>query len=416
MCFVILQISNWVSIIFRFITCRSVSPGTMNGIIDAVVDRCRFPMCFGTGAVKVRFDVLIPVVLVPTLWMIAAYGPWLSVFVMAFATSLVALVHSTWKRRFKTYRTKFFFSWGMTSVFCMLYVFETVIVALREILLWENLICVTLAGAILYCVYLCKTSALKYERSASSVQSAAGATRTGRKFHSVMYSGDDGEEVMKVTVEDESDDDDDGSSEINHENAESIKRFHNSNGIDSRPIKDGNPANWCDDCKRLKKLRSSHCTVCNVCVNVRDHHCIWLDCCIGEHNHRSFYFCMVLCVILGIYGSHISLTSICTPEMYNGWFLYANDCRFLYADIRFASAFVGIVYAIIGTAVVLCGVIIQSIFISQNITQQEHHRARNNHTTKCQFFAFRNSHNYGVLRNWRLFLKGQRSIADDHII
>lgn len=59
-----------------------------------------------------------------------------------------------------------------------------------------------------------------------------------------------------------------------------------------------------------------------------------IDACIGADNHRSFLLSMMLFVFCGYYGAHLSMTTLCTPKMYFDWFLFANDCRFLYIDLQ----------------------------------------------------------------------------------
>jgi hypothetical protein len=59
-----------------------------------------------------------------------------------------------------------------------------------------------------------------------------------------------------------------------------------------------------------------------------------IDCCIGSHNHCSFIITMALFLFCGFYGFHLTMTTVCTPEMYLGWFLFPSDCRFLYIDFQ----------------------------------------------------------------------------------
>jgi palmitoyltransferase len=62
--------------------------------------------------------------------------------------------------------------------------------------------------------------------------------------------------------------------------------------------------------------------------------CFRIDNCVGANNHYSFFVAMVMFIFCGFYGSHLTMTTICTPEMFLDWFLYPNDCRFLYVDFQ----------------------------------------------------------------------------------
>ncbi|CAC5358478.1 ZDHHC [Mytilus coruscus] len=62
---------------------------------------------------------------------------------------------------------------------------------------------------------------------------------------------------------------------------------------------------------------------------IKDHLCVWIDCCIGSHKHSSFIMAMALFLFCGFYGFHLTITTVCTPEIYFDCFLFPSDCRFL---------------------------------------------------------------------------------------
>ena len=57
-----------------------------------------------------------------------------------------------------------------------------------------------------------------------------------------------------------------------------------------------------------------------------------VDTCIGADNHRAFFFGLVFLELTGLYGAHLTLTTVCTPTMYFDWFLVPVNCYYVYAD------------------------------------------------------------------------------------
>ncbi|CAG5118143.1 unnamed protein product [Candidula unifasciata] len=45
----------------------------------------------------------------------------------------------------------------------------------------------------------------------------------------------------------------------------------------------------CKKCIAPKPPRTHHCTVCGTCILKMDHHCPWLNNCVGLYNHRYFF-------------------------------------------------------------------------------------------------------------------------------
>ena len=63
-----------------------------------------------------------------------------------------------WLGMTKKPRTQIFFAWGLVSVAQMLITFEFVVVPYREVLLWENLLLLTICGMMLYALYNIRTN------------------------------------------------------------------------------------------------------------------------------------------------------------------------------------------------------------------------------------------------------------------
>lgn len=56
-------------------TCHVVPSSTVDQIMNTLADRCRVPSLTGKGAVKVRMDIVTPVVMVPSCLLFASLGP-----------------------------------------------------------------------------------------------------------------------------------------------------------------------------------------------------------------------------------------------------------------------------------------------------------------------------------------------------
>ncbi|KAK3083827.1 hypothetical protein FSP39_003750 [Pinctada imbricata] len=258
----------------------------------------------------------------------------------------------------------------------------------REILLWENLLLVTM-GLLLI-------------NNVMRLRDSPGVVHRPQKQHyypdSRMIDGQSGGETER-----------DFPKSIEEMTAPTLPAS-DVTWIDSRPITDGKLSTWCSHCSVKKPPRSGHCRLCNQCVRIRDHHSIWLDTCIGVENHSAYFMVLLQTIFCGYYGSQLSMTTICTPEIYFDWFLVPNDCRFLYIDFRTAISFVTVCYMLVVTTLVVIATIWQLIFISQNVTQQEFSTAKRKGWVNQKIFVENNVHDQGIIMNlMEFFIVGRKS-------
>jgi len=134
---------------FRCITCRSVPPDVTERLCSTIEDRFRIP--WKGGAIRLRPDIVFPLVFVPCSILVASLGPvWT---VIAFTATFVSLFafYRAWRRhRHGRRRTPIFFVFGITSIATMCYTFVTIVLTFREIFLWEILLICALVAAMVY--------------------------------------------------------------------------------------------------------------------------------------------------------------------------------------------------------------------------------------------------------------------------
>lgn len=373
-------------IVDRCLKCQKVPDSTIKKFCNTINDRCRLPGIFGRGAVRLRLDIFIPCFLVISCICLATKGPYLTVFMLIGMPLCMLSFYSVWKQNTQVTHTQFFYSWGVTSVVVMFLVFHVYTVCFRKILLWEHLLLFTAFCFMIY--YFIKTK----QKVGILHHGIKDAARVKSPKHAVVDMTDTIHNTHDILEE-----------RLTQEILEKEVTW-----IDSRPIKDGKLKIWCESCHFKKPPRSGHCNICNACISVRDHHCVWIDCCIGSHNHSSFIITMVLFLFCGFYGFHLTMTTVCTPEMYFGWFLFPSDCRFLYIDFQTSVSFVAACYTLLASLLMLCNLVYQVILISQNTTSQEFHQASRRGLTNKYFIVKSNVHNKGILKNWVAFLFTKR--------
>ncbi|KAJ8668848.1 hypothetical protein QAD02_000107 [Eretmocerus hayati] len=104
--------------------------------------------------------------------------------------------------------------------------------------------------------------------------------------------------------------------------------------------------NMCNVCKRRVPSKACHCRVCQTCVFRREYHCKWLDCCIGLTNLKWYLACLLLSSAAFMYGSNLTMTTICHPYQFMGPILLPDDCSDVYSQLDTAICFVSSVYSL----------------------------------------------------------------------
>ncbi|XP_041373295.1 palmitoyltransferase ZDHHC23-like [Gigantopelta aegis] len=387
----------------RCLTCNSVSSSTMQRVVETLSDRCRIPWIDGKGAVKAKLDIVVPIVAIPLALMFATISVAATVATFICLPLFMLTFYRIW-RRLGNRQTSFFYVWALTSVIFSYFVFISFVIPFREILLWENLILFSSFALMFYMLFKVKKNPgrlLTVVRrrpdllaNSDFVHGDSDSAEEGRR-DSKKYGGQGSEFSMSYDTP---------------TLAEKDVKW-----IDSRPIRGGKLVTWCDSCNFKRPPRSGHCTICESCITIRDHHCVWVNNCIGANNHRSFLAAMLLFIFCGSYGSHLTLTTICTPEMYYDWLLLPNDCRFLYANFDTAISVVTVCYTLIAVTIMSVGLLYQVVLISQNTTSQELHQASMRGMVWMGLFAFNNVHNHGIVANWAEFLFHHSRKTSGHI-
>lgn len=410
------------------INCNKVQSNTMRNISATIADRCRIPWCGGRGAIQVRLDVIFPIIMVPSCILLGSIGPVMTIVALVSMPFLMFLFYRIWRRHHTQVRTKFFSSWANTSIIFSYFVFQTFVVAFRKILLWEFLLFFTALLALFYVLYLTKKNPgfLKFghaDQETLTVEDPQSWRPNSKWIESLKNSDKNWNDVYlngdaKIQIDANGENHSISSSQYNmtnncvNESMAPMIPMELVTWVDSRPIEGHYLITWCGFCNLQRPPRTGHCYVCNSCIGVRDHHCVWIDNCIGANNHRPFLVSMILFIFCGIYGSHLTLTTVCTPEIYYNWILWPNDCRFLYSDFQTSISFVTACYVIASTSIILLAFVQQILFISQNVTSQELHRATMNGKSCIGLYAYNNVHNRGLRKNWMEFIfKPSRSIS-----
>ncbi|XP_065828000.1 palmitoyltransferase ZDHHC16-like [Oscarella lobularis] len=155
---------------------------------------------------------------------------------------------------------------------------------------------------------------------------------------------------------------------------------------------------FCHKCMQMKPPRTHHCTACKRCVLKMDHHCPWINNCVGHLNHRYF---LLFCVYISIGAAFVAWISWNTfSEMF-----FATEISL--DDYTWRRSLVIPVTVLCLTVCLAVGMLASwhSFLISTGQTSIELHVNRELEKTYLKHgFIFLNRNDYGVARNWRLFL------------
>lgn len=205
-------------------------------------------------------------------------------------------------------RTKFFLMWTITSVIMLMLIFEISVVPLLEILPEENVVFIICVVGGIWCGYVTRVNA----DSATQESTLSQGLELGE-----------------------------GSGEL------------------------------CVTCRRRAPPKAHHCRMCQTCILNREYHCKWLDCCIGSSNLKWYLACLLLSAIAFIYGSNLTMTTVCHPFILIGTILLPDDCSDVYHQLDIALCFVSALYSLLVGLVVVCYLIYHLWLIYLGTTSNE---------------------------------------------
>ncbi|GAB0090947.1 Palmitoyltransferase [Sergentomyia squamirostris] len=309
----------------RLFRCKSVSAGQRTNMLITLQDRIRAPW-FG-GAKKVATIDVIPIIVLPAMLYSAAISLHFSIAI--FLIMLVFLTYMYFYLRRTSPRSKFFFLWAIWSVLFLWILFEST-VPMLELLPEENVAFLLLLSISIFFLY-------KTKQFSQTCQAPANFTPT------------------EVT-------EDDSANLLVQDDAEDVE----------------GGADVCQFCRKRIPQRTFHCSACQMCVVKQDHHNVWLDCCIGASNHRYYLLGCIFGLITLLFGSNLSLTSICHPFLIANVFgvhvLMPDDCSDVYDQYDIAVCFVGSIYALAMATCISLVLLQQFFFISRGVTGTEWRR------------------------------------------
>lgn len=332
------------NIVEHYITKTPVEQNKYLSFLDTVLDRLRIPWFGGAVKLNLQFDVITPIFIIPLCIMFAGLS--VVTTILSFILMPVAALYIYGKSlRFKQ-NTRFYYAWCLTSCGFLMWVFEFMVLSYREVHVSENVILICLSLLALYMLHVVKGN-----------PGIVGRPDMNKPANFSNFSAVDVEVLPDAT-----------NGDFGLQSTEKL-------------------VNCCEVCNVEFEPRVNHCKYCNMCIDRRDHHCIWINHCIGANNHRSFIICLILCIMSLCYGSHLTMTTVCTPEMFLDYFLFPVDCEFVYTDIHIGMCFASAVYASTIAALCCLQLVQQVILISRNLTWLECRRARHNGLGKCGFFT-----------------------------
>ncbi|XP_067158063.1 palmitoyltransferase ZDHHC23 isoform X2 [Apteryx mantelli] len=273
----------------RWLTCKSLPPGTLERIADTIADRVRVP--WFTGAVKINISLVPPLLLLPVFLHVAALHFLLALVILTCLPMVVLWYYYLTHRRKE--RTLFFLSLGLFSLGYMYYVFLQEVVPRGHV--GYSQVVVLTCGLILMLAALSRAktdpgylpSATSNDKSSCQVMDLPSKKVTGSSngLHGVTTSGATSGRAVNGETK--------GYSRLSAEEPEGIKK------------------DWCTKCQLVRPARAGHCRLCGRCVRRLDHHCVWINSCVGEQNHQAFILALSFFMLTSLYGIVLTLDTVC---------------------------------------------------------------------------------------------------------
>ncbi|XP_060803833.1 palmitoyltransferase ZDHHC23-A [Amyelois transitella] len=105
---------------------------------------------------------------------------------------------------------------------------------------------------------------------------------------------------------------------------------------------------------------SHYCKICEIEVSEGYFHSIWWDCCVLKPNYGYFLLGHMFTLATLLYGTNLTLTTICQPYIFYGPILMPEDCSDVYNEFYLALCFVTCVYSL-GYVSVICLVFLHQL-------------------------------------------------------
>lgn len=317
-----------------FCCCRGGNQGSCGRALLTMVDRMRIPWL--GGAKHISCDILMPMVLLPSLFAFGAIN--FPCTAVAFL-SMLLLVLQLHRSYFRTIpNTKFFCSWTYTSLAMIFLIYEFLVVPFLEITPQENWTFIVVSIISIFSLF--KVQTLR----------------------------------------------------------DSLNYLNDVESVESNPL-NSKASNTCSTCASYLMPRMVHCSTCQKCIPKRELHCLWFGCCVGSHNLLWFIICLLSLSVSLLYSSNLILTTVCRPYQVWGSLLLPEDCSEVYYEFRFALCFVSGLYSLMMSVLSVFALLRQCWLVSLGITGNEWRTMPLSHILRCGITAHR-PYNHGFFKNW----------------
>lgn len=419
-----------------------VSVDQLSAVCEVVQDRLRVPTM--RGAVRVDFEALGPLLVVPLALLLGAIHPVCTILVVVALPTSLYLWYRAW-RRAKGGRTRVFYVWGLVSVMTAYVVVELLV--LSDWWCSENLLLTGLVAAMLVtlqlargdpgivrvgiqqhggCLDSCCTPQSSGEKIACEDPSCASSANHNAPCSTVNPTEPSTE--ASTTPTDPTMFGPMGSLMVSTfgmdpaylaeraaaERKEERRLFYSIppelvTWPDSRTTSRGYVCSWCSICELVQPARTAHCRLCGVCIRGRDHHCVWIDACVGAGNQRAFVTVITLYLASASYGCWLTLSALC-PE---GCRVASFTLFTGYSSFSTGYCVATVLYAAVSVLMMLLVLLVQVLHISQDSTGNEMFAAGRRGWLYCYgLYAQNNANNEGCLKNWLKFITGRRFVID----